>query len=328
MACLQEQTTVACKKPVLNNPFIAQTTGKSPASQGSGQVAGQGTVPNAGNGLLQINAGPGALAMSMIFEAMDLYASIINLQKQQKVSMIKTQADSAQAQADETVAEGKAALEAAWVAGGITIGMAVGSLVAAGAMQKVMGKNNAADEERLNTKLKPMQSVEGNLEEKPWSVTTGESTSTTPSNEVQARMDKLQNHEYENLPNDADTKEAVRRLKSQPGYQNWKKGFYERYDAGRMESLGITNRQNAISQYTGMASQLCSSAGNAGSQVATAYGTKAQAKHRAAASLDQVSSSMAGGNSQESAQAMSKAADAQSQEVQILREIDRANSVA
>jgi|GEM_PF-6535867 len=362
MACLQEQTTVACKKPVLNNPFVAQTTGKSPASQGNGQVAGQGTAPNAGNGLLQINAGPGALAMSMIFEAMDLYASIINLQKQQRVAMINTQADSAQAQADETIAEGKAGFEAALVAGSITIGMAVGSLVAYKVADMKFGGSSKEDFERLNTKLTPMQGVEGNLEEKPFDLRTGQHSEYGASQDVADRMSEFKNHEYEKgaytekqikawkkdgmskteiegrvNKRNADTKEAVRRLKTINraaddtegfDYNEWKEGFYKRYDAGRQESLSITQRQGTVAQYANMASQLFTSAGGAGSQVVTAYGQQVQAKHRAAASLDQVSSSMAGGNSQESAQAMSKAADAQSQEVQILREIDRANSVA
>jgi len=340
-------------------------------AEGGGQVTGQGATPGAGNGLLQINAGPAALAMHMIFEAMDLYASIINLQKEQRVSMIKTQADTAWAQSKEMRKEGKAAWDFALAAGITTASTAVVSLAAYATMEGTMGRNNKEDEMRINEKLKPMKSIDDNLMEKPWGKTAGERAGSRPVKGISDQMRSLENGDYSkaNLPDDQledlqkrrgnllerrardfkskflkgekritqkdiekeqkdYSEEAIKRMKTDPeAFAEFKKEFNSRHDGYRQEALSITNSQTRIANFANMASTISNSLGQGASTAINGYGQNVQKQCQADATIDQMASSMAGGNSSETAQAMAKADDAQKQEVQILREIDRSNMV-
>jgi hypothetical protein len=342
MACLQDQThnvkthgsvhaaefaraaKLVEKKDEKEQKDLAKL--KAEAKRAKDSTTQASSAPEgAGNDLLQINAGPAALAMPMIFRAIGLYATIIDLQKEQRVAMVETQADSAEASAKAMEAEGKAAMDTAFVAGAA---MLLGAGLSLGAM-RFAGTDKTADEDlaKVNTRIKPMESVHENLNE-PGVDTAGHgaaaaATHPTKEDAIQARVREFEQHNYSRAGEDPEvTKEAVKRLNAE-----WRKGFFERYDADRSEVLSITNRQTAASQRGSSAAQAANSIGSAGSSVAQGVGTMVQKKKSAESSLDQLASNLASNDQQQAAAAMKSADDAQKQEVTTLREIDRSNSV-
>ena len=310
--------------------------------QGGGQVTGQNSNPNSGNPLTQINAGPAALAMIMIYKAMELYATIIGLQAQQKELMVNAQINAAKAQASETIKEGEAAWSAALVAGILTMSMATLSVGTAIGLQIGMNWNSNAEMQDVTKDTVPMNEMEKSLSVKPEDTgSIGEGAKIKPVEEnVIALKNDFERGEYKNAKilkgkgtkkeieqREVDTKETIRRLKTEAGYDTWESKFLKRLDAKNDRALEITQRQSKTSNYVNMASTTLNALGQGSSSMVQGHGQKEQALHRAAAGLDGTASQIAGSAAGEAGQAQTKAYDAEIQEVQILKEIDRANSV-
>ena len=305
--------------------------------QGGGQVTGQNSNPNSGNPLTQINAGPAALAMIMIYEAMGLYATIIGLQAQQKALMVDAQFGAAKAQAAETIKEGEAAYEAAKKAGWTTIGMAAASALAMFIGFKVSTRGVAEEEAALKAKTTPMNEMEKSLSKTQEQLKAGENAENKPSkSDVKARMSDFMEGDYSQGAENPDaTKEAIRRLKmgrtadDRPSEieEKFVAEFRKQLDQNNRKSLELTQRKGTSGIFAQVAQQTVNSIGQGTSQMLTADGQKKQALHRAAAGLDGMASQLDQAAVATANDGMREAANAQSQEVQILKEIDKANSV-
>jgi len=283
--------------------------------------------------LTQLSVGPAALAQLMIYKAIDLYATVIGLQSEERSNMVNAQVSCAQSQATETVAEGDASFWAGLASGLATIGGAAASLVAYKVVDNNINGDTKTQMEELQPEIKQMDVVDENLTSGRPADIQGNGAS---KNKVESLMEEFRRHDYTNAQPDENLSEegkaehkqnvedAIGALK---GDENWKAEFNKRFEVRNQKMNMLSTKQSTASNYTNMLSQIFNSFGNAGSSFAQADGQKKSALHRAAASLDGTSTQMAGGSASEFAQAASKAYDAQVQEVQMLEKIHQANSV-
>ena len=304
--------------------------------QGGGPVQGQNANPNSGNSLLQMTAGPAALAMRMIFEALALYAYVIGLQAKQKKNMIEAENIAAQAQAAETIAEGKAAFDYALAEGLTTIGMAALSagVMFGGLAYGSRGANK--DMTDLQKETVPMNEMEKSLSKPSSDLTTGNKLPEDQEREILARMGQFREGDYSKGADDpAVTKEAIGRLKNgrteEDKVYNYEEKFdarfRERQDQNTRKALAIENRKSTVAQTISVLSQATTAIGTGASAAIRGAKEQVLAQHRAAAGLDGNSAQVVQQEVAAAAQAMTKGYDAEIQEVQTLKEIDRANSV-
>jgi len=176
-------------------------------SQGNGEVAGNSSM-------MRITAGPTALASSMIYKMLGMYLTIMKSQSEQKNNFYKSQLSEVKGQA-------KAIVTAAWMqAGGL---MASGAMMIAGAVGSAVANNKVGKEEydanagkmsELEGEMKPFKEI-NNLQ--PEEATTGIGTADAPTEEVQARMQELQQGEFvgdDGSYNAATTEAAIQHMKA------------------------------------------------------------------------------------------------------------------
>lgn len=296
--------------------------------QGCSQGAGEAGSTSDGS-LTQLSVGPAALAQLMIYQAINLYAKIIGLQSEERTNMVEAQVTCAQSQATETIAEGKASFDAALASGIMTITGAVASLAAYKAVDSSVNKDTTADMKELKPELDNMKVVEKNMSTIDTRGTAGDEQAVKYDDETEGKIESLKGdfkeHDYSRASEEPDiTKKTLQRLKKD---EEWKSEFNSKFDRNHRMMNSIVMRQSTVSNYSNMASTAANSLAQGGSSIAQGTGQQKSAEHRAAASLDGTSTQMAGGSASEFAQAMSKAYDAQVQEVQMLEKINQANSV-
>ncbi len=309
---------------------------KQESSQGAEEASGS----TSDGSLTQLSVGPGALAQLMIYKAMDLYATVISLQSEERTNMVEAQVSCAKSQATETVAEGNANFWAAIESGALTIAGAGLSLVAYHLVDRSINGGSNSDLKELEPKLDQMSSVDKEMP----TINTGEDAGDQlgveqnqnteqmkkeiDEDKVKGLVQDFKNHDYSRAgENQDETKEAVHRLQEDENYQNWRSEFNNRYERMNKEMNSIVMKQSTVANYSNMASTLANSLCGGSGKMFEGLGQKKSAEHRAAASLDGTSTQMAGGSASEFAQSMSKAYDAQVQEVQMLEKINQANSV-
>lgn len=364
MAVLVEQSIQ--ETPVMSGHCVKGTSSKVnklavPALANAKQTkngldgASESSEPNNGS-LWQLSAGPAALAQLMIYKAIGLYAEIISLQSGQRSTMVECQENAALAQSSETIKEGEAAKSAAWAQ---AITMIAGAIVEVGVTAGVKAsvtKGATEDFDELSKQTKPMDLVErqakvevdtsetatGELSPLEKSIANNDFNSDTFNEQLndasEARyQEKLENEPEDRYVNKSRQKElreeankevlgeAVSKVKSQDS--NWESEFYKRYDARKQQALEISQRSNTAANWSNVANGIVKSLSQSATSVEQGYGQAAQAKHRAQAGLDGVTQQMQSSSASDFAQAMSKAYDAELQEVQVLEKIHQANSV-
>ena len=293
-------------------------------------AAGQNGQVN-GNSLMQISAGPAALAQKLIYEVMALYSMITQLEGEQKNAFIAAQSEESSAEAHSTKQAGWDAAYGAIAAGALTIAgaggsMAVGFGFGAGKKEETELNGQMA---KLDAEQKPMKSLQALDDDTVLPV--GEEIA-NDGESIQARMDELKAGKYPQLGSDGEhaqeTKDAVAQLKKDPkAYEEYTKKRDARIEEVSKEINTKMTRVSNMYQRWNTMSNTVSQMANAGSTTAQGVGQGFQATESANASLTHTAGSLAGQEVGADGQAQSQAGASQNKEVDVLEAMVRSGSV-
>ena len=285
-----------------------------------------------GENMDKITIGAAALSAKAIYEIMAMYAEIIKLNQEEKVSMVKAQEAEGRGQADATEKAGKEAMMGAVIAGALTI---VGALSAMGlsiGMTKV-GDAGRANKEMatVGKEIEPMKTINTSVEN-------GGVGGGTPTKESQENVDSLVKEfkagNYSNAKNNDDTKQAVKDLinkgsnaENSFNFDKWKDEFNTSYERKLKEYNTASNIYTARQTFANTANGFVTTTGQSGGSAVNGVYQSRKAQQDAISSLDGNANQMAGNSASEFGQAANKAFDSQNSEVRVLAEMNQANGM-
>jgi len=288
-----------------------------------------------GNSLMRDSAAPLALAMTLLYQIMHLYAEVTQLDAQQKKNSIKTQAEEARAQADATIAGGEALKHYASIAGWAQILGAAFTYASALGLEFVSARGAKAAVNDINeNELKPMNAMEKEMANlQPKGGFGDEDNPVGLKGSAKALKQEFDKGNYSNAIDkkgnlNTETKEALREMYKTPEeFSAFRKDFNEKFVRKTQEANTRAQKLNNALMGSQMWSQVAGAIGPAISTMKQAEGQYYKSLEDANAGLASTAGQMASATSQDFGQGMNKAGEAQNAEVtQVMAKFEQAGA--
>lgn len=316
---------------------------------GQPQVQNQNTTPKVRNhqvggaraqsGGFKLDAGPAALSAKLMYEIMALYAEIIELDKKQRIAMLKAQKSEATCQATAVENSGKAAAAASRIQGwtaiagaGVQVGMIIASNVA-------MGRGIKASQNALKEKMAPLEHLTDKAPTiEPEHTKAGRTRTQAETKKI---IEEIKIGNYKNVvkpvkadePTKAQTltregREALVEMKKNhsAAFEKFQRKIEADLHTHTLKHNSGAQRVNEINTTVSTTTQITSSAANGFGQTLSADKQADKGQQDAFSSLSGTAAQQAGSSASDYAQKMGKADQAIGNAARNLRELVQAGN--